>query len=163
MKQYLSGTLVQECHHKRKSLSCRWRAYFFQGVNKSLPWPTTGEPIFHIHVFMVGTNLCHFTLGWSLCLNVLGYRWPRSVLCFAMTNFSVWYSCTWWRCSLTQVSMKGPECPVYSFPHLQGLLLASTVFMIMLSFMKKIKPERLSLVECLFPQCYISIAPCCCS
>ena len=63
MKPYLCGTLSQECHHRRQWLTCLWKAYFFQGVNKRLPWPTQGEPFFHIHVLMMGTNLSYFAYG----------------------------------------------------------------------------------------------------
>jgi hypothetical protein len=37
--------------------------------------------------------------------------------------------------------MRGPACLMYTFPHFHGLLLAPSVFRIMLSFMEKIKAE----------------------
>jgi hypothetical protein len=37
--------------------------------------------------------------------------------------------------------MKGPVCPVYTFPHFHGMLLVPSVFRIMLSLMEKLRLE----------------------
>jgi hypothetical protein len=87
---------------------------------------------------------------WSMHLDLLArmmvlyswIQWPRFMLCSAMVDFSgCWrWMCRWW--SLLLVSVECPVCPMYTFPHLQGMLYMYDVFRARWSLMGQRKLEN---------------------